>query len=461
MPEACANAYGVQMTSRPDSRSRTALAGAATGLVLVAAAMLWPAVTGTFVHNGISGLPRFPPLHANWMPRLTATSWLPLAVALVVLLAWPRVSALRWPVYLGALFVAAWSWTVALALVDGEDGLGAVFARRGEYVADAQAVTDVSAMLAGFVDRIPVDAADNWGIHVAGHPPGALLMFVGIDRLGITDPVTIAMTVLTLGCTAFVAAAVVVRRVAGEDWARRAGIWWVLAPAAVWVGVSADAVFMAVAAWGLALLAVSLTTRRTGVEIASGVAAGAVLGACVYLSYGLVLLAVLALAVVLLTRRPRPVLWAALGAVAVAAGFTLAGFAWWEGYAVLRERYYDGVASDRPYGYWVWANLAAWTFTIGLAGWAGLAEAGRSVVARPRPDRGTVAVSVLAISGLACVLLATLSGMSKAEVERIWLPFALWALVAPALLSPRLRTPFVIAQVVAALAVQHLLLTRW
>ncbi|WP_370614561.1 hypothetical protein [Mumia sp. Pv 4-285] len=449
------------MTSLDARRTRTALVGAAIGVVLVAAAMAWPAITGIFVHNGISGLPRFPPLHANWSPRVTATSWLPVVVAAVILLVWPRVVALRWPAYLLALVVAAWSWTMSLALVDGTDGLGRVFTRRGEYVADAQAVGDVSSMLSGFVDRIPLDAADNWGIHVAGHPPGALLVFVGIDRAGITDPALIGLVVVTLGCTAFAGAAIAVRRLAGEHWARRAGVWWVLLPAAVWVGVSGDAIFMAVSAWGLALLAVALTARSTGAEVAAGLGAGVLLGATVYLSYGLVLLAVPALAVVVLARRFRPVVWVLAGALLVVATFTAAGFAWWEAYGVLHERYYDGVAADRPYGYWVWANLAAWTFAIGLAGWAGLAEAVRSLAHRPRAGHGTVAVSVLALSGLACVVLATLSGMSKAEVERIWLPFSLWAVLGASLLGPRLRHVLVIAQVVTALAVQHLLLTRW
>ena len=40
--------------------------------------------------------------------------------------------------------------------------------------------------------------------------------------------------------------------------------------------------------------------------------------------------------------------------------------------------------------------------------------------------------------GLAAVALADLSGMSKAEVERIWLPFVPWLLLAAAALA-RLR----------------------
>ncbi len=40
----------------------------------------------------------------------------------------------------------------------------------------------------------------------------------------------------------------------------------------------------------------------------------------------------------------------------------------------------------------------------------------------------------LAAAALLTILVATLSGMSKAEVERIWLPFTIWVVALPALL---------------------------
>ena len=58
---------------------------------------------------------------------------------------------------------------------------------------------------------------------------------------------------------------------------------------------------------------------------------------------------------------------------------------------------------------------------------------------------------------------ADLSGMSKAETERIWLPFALWLLPAAAALpgaGDRSRW-WLAAQAATALAVNHLWLTRW
>ncbi len=221
-------------------------------------------------------------------------------------------------------------------------------------------------MLHEFIDRIPLDSVDNWHVHVAGHPPGALLYFVGLDRLGITDPFWIGVVCVTIASTAIVAVMVTLRTLGTETLARSAMPWIVLAPSAVWMGVNGDAVFTAVAAWGFALLAIAAKKSSIPAAIASGL----LLGYCVYLSYGLVLLGILAVAVLLIAQTWRPLPWALGGAAVVAAAFTIGGFAWWEAYPVLRERYYDGIASDRHYSYWVWANLAAWTYTAGLAVWA-------------------------------------------------------------------------------------------
>ena len=51
--------------------------------------------------------------------------------------------------------------------------------------------------------------------------------------------------------------------------------------------------------------------------------------------------------------------------------------------------------------------------------------------------------------------------MSKAEVERIWLPFVPWLLVSCALLPERWRRRGWSPRWCVALVVQHLLLTGW
>jgi hypothetical protein len=59
------------------------------------------------------------------------------------------------------------------------------------------------------------------------------------------------------------------------------------------------------------------------------------------------------------------------------------------------------------------------------------------------------------------VVAANLSQMSKAEVERIWLPFAPWLLLSCALLPEHWRRRGLVLQLVLALVVQHLLFTGW
>jgi len=59
------------------------------------------------------------------------------------------------------------------------------------------------------------------------------------------------------------------------------------------------------------------------------------------------------------------------------------------------------------------------------------------------------------------VLLAVASQMSKAEVERVWLPFVPWLLLSCALLPEQWRRRGLALQVGFALVVQHLLDTGW
>jgi hypothetical protein len=69
---------------------------------------------------------------------------------------------------------------------------------------------------------------------------------------------------------------------------------------------------------------------------------------------------------------------------------------------------------------------------------------------------------VLLVSAAAfAVVVADVSRMSKAEVERIWLPFVPWLLLSVALLPERWRRWGLALQLLTALLVQHLLYTSW
>ena len=257
-----------------------------------------------------------------------------------------------------------------------------------EYLHDVPRVDDVAGMLATFADHILTDQPVHWTTHVGAHPPGVLLFYVALDRLGLGGGGAAGVVTVLVGASACVAVAVALRALGAEDVARRALPFGVLLPGAVWVGVSADGMFAAVLAWGVALLAVGATGRGARAD-AAALAGGVLLGATLYLSYGLVLGLLLPAAVVAVTRRWRAAAFAAAGAATVFGAFTASGFWWFTGFAHVRVIYAASIAASRPYSYFVWANLAAVSFAVGPAVWAGA----RRAVAAPRalPGRGRAA----------------------------------------------------------------------
>ncbi|MBA2953119.1 hypothetical protein GON03_02270 [Nocardioides sp. MAH-18] len=440
------------------STTRAAWVGLGVALLLVALAFAVPPVLGWEVwprapRSTVSG--EVPPLHGFWRPTWWGPGTLPavLVAALGVRFGPGLARRLSWGRLLAASYAAGLAWLLSLALVDGGDGLGRAIGDRYEYLPAARAVTDVPGLLHGYVDRIPIDSPEAWPTQPAGHPPLALLFFVGLDRLGLGDPTVAGVVVTALAATAVVAVLVTLRALGAEEAARAAAPLLVLTPAAVFLAVSADAVFTAVGAWGLACLAIAATAASRRGATAWAALAGLLLGAAVMMSYGLPLLGVLALAVLLAARSWLPLPVAAATALAVVLGFAAAGFAWWEAIGVLHERYWDGIAADRPASYWLWGNLAALLVCAGPLLGAGLAQT--AVARRPR------AVALLVAAAALTVLLADASRMSKAEVERIWLPFVPWLTISVALLPERWRRWGLGLQVVWALAVQHLLYTSW
>ncbi|MEU3267404.1 hypothetical protein [Streptomyces bacillaris] len=454
-------------TDEPARRARRAdLVAAAAGVLLVVAAVL----IGRFIQGRDQSLfVRWPPFLASWDPHLGPGTPAALTTAVLVIAYGPPLAArLPWRGLLAAAWAGSMAWVFSMALIDGwHRGVERRLTTKHEYLGVIDRFADIPATLRGFTDHILLDAPGNWPAHVAGHPPGATLTFVWLDRVGLGGGAWAALWCVVVGSSAVLAALITVRVLADERLARRAAPFLVLAPAAVWAGVSADGYFAAVTAWSVALLALA-ATRRVRFPAMAAAGGGLLFGWTCYLSYGLGLMAAVLLAVLVLARTARPVPVFLLGALVVPVVFTLVGFNWWTAYHLLVERYYQGAGGIRPYGYWVWANLACATVAAGLAAVAGLR---RSAVAAPGAVRalrcgageaspeGRLALLVLA--ALVALLAADLSGMSKAETERIWLPFLLWLLPAAALLPRRRVRYWLAASAVPALLVNHLLWTGW
>ncbi|WP_053752475.1 hypothetical protein [Streptomyces sp. MMG1533] len=399
----------------------------------------------------------WPPLLATWDPHVGPGTPAALAVGVAVVAYGPALAArLSWRALLLCVWVTGMAWTWSLALVDGwHRGIAEQLTTGSEYLRVIERFDDIPATLRDFTGHILIDAPDNWPAHVAGHPPGATLTFVLLDRIGLGGGGWAGAWCITLGTTAAVAVLVAVRTLTAESLARRAAPFLVLAPAAVWVGTSADGYFAAVAAWAVAFLALAVTGHRPEW---TGSGSGLLFGLTLYLSYGLTLFAVIAGAVLLLgTHRIRPLPFLLAGFLVVPIAFTALGFDWWEAYRLLVRRYHQGAGGVRPYGYWVWANLACTVLIVGPATVAGLRRTGVTLAhRRPRPD---VRLGVLVLAALIALLVADLSGMSKAETERIWLPFAMWLLPAGAWLTG--VRGWLAAQALLALLLNHLLLTGW
>ncbi|PUA79007.1 hypothetical protein [Nocardioides currus] len=442
------------MTAR-DPAVRVAALGLVAAAVVLLASFLVPPLAGWDV-DARSDMLGVPPTHGYWQAKV-GVGTLP-AIVLAGLGVWRAegwARAWSWRRLLLASYVVAVAWLISLALVDGTDGLTRVMTNHHEYLITSREVTDVPAMLREYVDRIPNSHPDNWPTHLAGHPPGAVLFFVALVRVGLGGDLAAALSIVAVAASIPAATLVTLRRLGVDRLARLAAPFLVLSPAAVYLAVSADAVFAACAAWGLAALAASATSVSRRGLAGWGVVAGVLLGWCVMSSYGLPLLGVLALAVLWLARSWWPLPIAAAAALVVVLGFAVAGFAWWEAYPVLVDRYWDGIAATRPASYWMWGNVGALLVSAGPLLGAGVAVAARRHSGEART------MSVLALAALASVAIADLTRMSKAEVERIWLPFVPWMTLSLALLPTTWRRWGLALQVLAALLVQHLLYTSW
>ncbi|WP_245722182.1 hypothetical protein [Nocardia crassostreae] len=535
------------------------------------------------------------PIFGEWLPHAGWGTIPAFVIAVLVVRFGPELARrLPWRRLLLVTWLTAVAWAFALAMVDGwQRGFAGRLITRDEYLAEVGGVADIGEMLHGFCGRILDFQPDSWTTHVSGHPPGALLTFVALDRIGLGGGAWAGLLCLLAGCSAAVAVAVAVRALGAEERARAALPFLVLAPAAIWLAVSADALFAGVTAWAVALLALATRLRRNWV--AQALASGLLFGFGLFLSYGMVLMAVPA-AAVLVARSLRPAVPALIGVALVVLTFKAAGFWWLDGYHLVVERYYQGIASERPYSYWVWANLAATLCAVGLAAAAALhrvlgglrfellreaawglrigalrgaardtpmgpqsraahdtpvgAQLGathdttvsaQSGAARDRPigaqlravhDRpvsaqagtaqdatvgarlgaardavvgarlgaardavvgaGSLAIhggrgwrtwfvrsgfrgwsglaewrgavdpaAVVAGAGVVALLLADLSGLSKAETERIWLPFAVWVLAGTGLLPGRAVRGWLMVQAGGALLLVHFILTNW
>lgn len=429
------------MTKR-ETRLLAAAAALAAGVI---------AVGVSIQATGELGVPT-PPFVMEWEPRMQPWG---LAAALAVLagLVWgaPRVLVLRPSgAFAGAVFAIALG--VALAINAARSGTLSFYevfdlGPRGHWEAGNEILAGLPAFSYGprfFLDRF-AELVPSQPVHQAGHPPGLPLFIhlVGID----TAKELAALCIAALAGIAPATYALGRALGAGERTARRAALLACASPVLILFGVtSPDAIFALVGAIAAALLC----SERRGLQAAGA----AVLAVGSFLSWALLALGAWAFFVAWARRGPREalLLGAGCGVAVLAFQGAMAGLYGYDPIGTLQatgEVYRAGIASIRPYEFWVLGSPVAYVVTAGpplAAAWL-LAGARRSAPA---------------LALLAVIVLSAVLGFTKAEVERIWLQFTPMLCVSAALVIDDRRMRAVLAALGAqALATSLLFSTVW
>ncbi|HET6213451.1 MAG TPA: hypothetical protein VFE14_11335 [Micromonosporaceae bacterium] len=359
---------------------------------------------------------------------------------------------MRWPILVLAGYAGTVFWALSLALVDGAGGLTRALLAEDSYLTDVADVgDDPLGYLATFTDHGAEHSAAT-----RGHPPGPVLLLWAAQRAGLTNHLALGVLVTALGAAAVPLVLSAVRGTCGELPARRFVPVLVLAPYAVWLAVSVDAVGMLLGAAMVAAGVRASAPARTGWSAAaSGVACGALLGVAALLSYAAPWLGLSVVCLYFARRRPFLNLATGLGALLPVLGAQLAGFGWTDGLLAAQADYATRIGPYRSLWWWAGISLVAL-----------LLAAGPALVASLRKVRNTPGWPFLVGAGVA-VLFSLVAGLARGGIEHAWLPFFPWltvAAVAPQRPGgPPPASPLLLVTVGAltAIVVEAVLATPW
>jgi hypothetical protein len=393
------------------------------------------------------GLP-FPPFIGRWAPG--ATLWALVAALLLGLAIWVGPRLLSPTLGPAGFAAAAFGLTLALRAALGAASAGTaewwrVFDPEG-FEGPNEYLPALDALRYGpgfFLDRF-AELVPALPVHAAGHPPGLLLV---VDAFGIDTPGRLAALCIVGGALIAPLAYALGRTLMDERRARIGALLTATAPSILLFGAtSADALYAV-----LALLAAwPLASRRLPARIAGALA----LAAASLFAWSL--LAVGAWAALLAMRRggfkDMVALALACGAALLLVHGALAALTGFDPIGTLRateQVYRFGIASERPYWYWLPGSPTAFLLMLGIPiAWLAL----RALAAGDDP----------AISIFGVIAIAAVAGFTKAEVERIWLFLApLACLGAAGALDERMLRPALALLALQALAWELLWNTVW
>jgi methylthioxylose transferase len=393
-----------------------------------------------------------PPFVFYWGPQvdsLAIVSVLAFAAAWVVV---PAVIARRGSpiVCAGALYVLALALGLSLNLAhEGTRGWWAMLAngRHGTLEGKYEYLNGLPYLSRGigWYLRHFATVLPHIPVHAQGNPPGPL---IALHLLGIGNPGALAALCIGLGALTAPLAYDLGRTLGDERRGRIAGVLTAFSPCTLVFGVTSTDYAYAAMGCLVACLLVRPGTRA--------LVAGSIVAAFASF-FSWLLLAIPAWAAAVAVRRYG---WRRAVSICVAFAVALAAFngalaiaSGYDPFSAVREtaRLYHGelIGSQRVYVFWLFGSPVAWAVMLGLpVVWFAL--------------RGLAAGDSAAIATCALVLVASVLGFTKAETERVWLPFVPLACVAAAgaMRSVRLR-PVLAFLAVQALVVEVLFFTIW
>lgn len=423
---------------KPRATSQT-LAPLAAWAALIAGSFLWGWWLTSHGHDFRLGLP---PLYGHFHPRFTVFSIPALLLAGAAIAYAERLARLSWRWLVVSSGVLAGAWGAALASVDGIRGLRVNNRLASDFLTTVPKVHSPAKFLARFTRDLA-----SFSDHVHGHPPGLVLIEWTMSRLGMGGARwDTALRLVAFG-VAVAAVLVAVREVVGENTARRVVPFLCFAPfAAQGLAITADCVFAALEATAIALIVIATGRRGLRSDVLA-LLGGLFFGAALYSTYGAFVLGLIPLVVAIQRRRIRPLIVAAAGVLAVAGVFLAYGFWWVSGLQMTWKVIAEGARKYRIASYFIIGNLGAFATTLGPS----VAVA----IARLRDRK----VWLLVGGALGAVVFADVSQLSRAEVERIWLPMAMWICVASRSVADDRR--WLAAHICFALLVAFLIRATW
>lgn len=414
----------------------------AIGLIVTALAVATGAPLGTAAA----------PFLGHYRVNVTAASAIAPVIAGLVLYMSTRARSAqwRWTTLLVMSYLAAFTWSVGLAVTQGQQGLTAYLSNSEGYRPHVGDIDSVSALMSVLSNNSQPSALD-----LNGHPPAMIAVLWSTQQLPLPTG-AIALIWAALAAATVPLVLTVAKLSCGQDSARQLAPLMILAPYSIWTTVGPQGLTATAVAAALAAAAYASHRCVTGGKAFGwAVTSGFLLTVATMFAY---VVAWFGLSIVwwyFSRRRPWHSLGAGLGVLAPVLLLQIAGFNWATGLEKAYHWYLAQVATSNSLGWWLALSVVATIIATGPAAFTSLARLHRSP-AWP-----------MAIGALAAIVFSLAIGIARGGAEQTWLPFFPWLMIAATASSrgePK-RTasalPLAATSAVTAIGLQAVLVSPW